>query len=563
MSKRITKQVIDKILTSQGILFWAQKYIKLNVKGSNAFSLCPFHHEKTPSFSINIDKNFFYCFGCQKSGNAIDLVMQFENLAFYEAVKTMAVELGIDIQEDDTDDELKTVESVANAYYSQMKKCQHSINYLKGRGIKGTTAKEFNIGRSIDSVYDLKKLANVSIEDLKKAGLAAQSNRTDQFYPRFRNRLMFPIQNIWGQNIGFGARELGNGDIKYLNSSDSPWFSKSHVLYGIYQARKAKVKSVCVVEGYFDVIQLWQHGFHGAIAPMGTSLTSGQFNIINRNFNEVIFCFDSDNAGQKATQKALEKSLQFMRDGLEIKFIQLPQGEDPDSYILNNGIDAWQQLIKDATPIFDHININYLDKTTMQTKISSGIYFKELINNMPNSLTKHALTRFIGSNLDLGDDWMNVEAIEKNEPKTTNKEKESLPRLWMALLTIDPAVLEQLSVQLDELKEISPSSKSELLNHLLSSQNIHQILEDNRNNSSDSSIDLSGLASYLQQNNTIKDKEAAINLINQLTIQCIDHKIRLLINRLKSDSRQETRDQLDQLIRKKLALRKQLKLTAE
>ena len=158
---------------------------------------------------------------------------------------------------------------------------------------------------------------------------------------------------------------------------------------------------------------------------------------------------------------------------------------------------------------------------------------------------------------------MNIETTINNEQKKADVEKESLPRLWMALLTIEHTVLEQLGEQLQKLKEISPPSKSELLNHLLSGQNIHQILEGYRSNSSDSAIDLSGLASYLQQNNTIKDKEAAINLINQLTIQCIDHKIRGLINRLKSDSRQETRDQLDQLIRKKLALRKQLKITAE
>jgi DNA primase len=340
------------------------RYVQLKKAGANLQGLCPFHTEKSPSFTVSPVKQFYHCFGCGAHGNAIGFLMAYSNLGYVDAIKELAGQVGMQVPEweprtpqqaarkEKETDLLPLMEQAMDYYRAELKKSPRAIEYLKGRGLSGEVAARFRIGYAPDDWQGL-KAAFPDYEDkaLVEAGLVVVNE--DKRYDRFRDRVMFPIQNARGAVIGFGGRVLGEGEPKYLNSPETPLFEKGRELYGIVQARDAMRAAgrVLVVEGYMDVVALAQFGVGYAVATLGTATTPVHVTKLLRQADELVFSFDGDAAGRKAAWRALEVSLPLATDSKPIRFLFLPDKEDPDSYIRAHGHEAFERLVKGADPL--------------------------------------------------------------------------------------------------------------------------------------------------------------------------------------------------------------------
>jgi DNA primase len=570
---RISKSQIDLVTNAQDIGFWAKKYMKLEFKGPNAFGLCPFHSEKTPSFSINTLKNFYYCFGCHKSGNSVNLVMHFESLIFHEAIFFMAQALGIVIEATDDDPlsgQYEKMAKIAQLFYSHMSKNEVAIEYLKSRQITGRSAKQFLLGLSIDQASLLIKQSMISRQELVDLGFLLPASRDpNKTYCRFRHRLMFPVQNMQGQIIGFGGRDLSNSeDAKYLNSAESKLFNKRNVLYGLYQARQSKGRTAFVVEGYIDVIRLWQNGLCGAVAPMGTAITGNQISILNRYFDQVYFCFDGDQAGINASEKALIKTLEVMRDGLRVYFVTLPLGHDPDSFILTNGVNAFNTLIERAPDLFEYLDQRYLSACQGPSDlIALALKIKPWVSEMPNSMTKRALIQFVAQKTGLGSDWLEqtVEPESPQPPAGVNPviEKTILPNLWYNLLASarSGGVNERRKKELEAHCPIEHLPMLMLLHQPLTGQELDAFLQEHKLSMLGFSIEVFSQA--LINHHSLNNAMDTDNMIIQLTINYLETKINRLISRINHDSDNQQRLNLKALIHEKNSLKQQLKLNLQ
>lgn len=364
MSQRIPESFIQEVLSRNDIVEIIRSRVSLTQRGDNHLARCPFHEEKTPSFNVSHSKQFYYCFGCSASGNAIGFLIAFDHMEFREAVTYLASQAGLEMPAFQTDDDnqryqslYQVLEDAARYYRTALRNHPPAIEYLKSRGVSGLTAKHFGLGYAPDGGrQSLQELANPNIPDWKTAlatsGLTIIKD-SDRPYERFRNRIMFPIRNIQGQIIGFGGRSLGNAQPKYLNSPETPLFHKGNELYGLHEARQhsPKLSQLVVVEGYMDVIALHQHGITHAVATLGTAVTAKQVQKCLRYVNHVTFCFDGDRAGRQAAWKALTIALPLLRDGIHISFLFLPEAEDPDSLVRKIGADAFLQRLAQAVPL--------------------------------------------------------------------------------------------------------------------------------------------------------------------------------------------------------------------
>jgi DNA primase len=362
MSPRIPKAFISELIARADLLEVVGARVQLKKAGSNYKGLCPFHDEKTPSFTIRPDKGFFKCFGCGAYGNAIDFIMQFENRAFPEAIEILAdiLRMEIPVEQDapqvDNNSGLYAVLDAADRLYRErLREHVPAIAYLKARGIDGTTAARFGLGFAPDAWDTLSAPVRDDAgrtETLIDAGLSLRSDN-GRVYDRFRNRITFPIRDSRGRVIGFGGRVLGNDEPKYLNSPDTPLFDKSRTLYGLYEARQqpGRPETLIVVEGYMDVIALTQNGIRPAIATMGTATTAENVKQLTRFSDRVVFCFDGDRAGRSAAWRALESVLPYGGGSVELGFMLLPDGEDPDSYVRVQGPESFQSLVDSAQPL--------------------------------------------------------------------------------------------------------------------------------------------------------------------------------------------------------------------
>ncbi len=346
---------------------------KVSLKRKNAsefVGLCPFHNEKTPSFTVSDKKGFFYCFGCQEKGSAIDFVMKTEGLAFPEAVEKLAREVGLPVpratpQERERAERASSLQGVvelaANWFQKQLRLPvgRQGLDYLRGRGLSDEAVDDFRLGFSPDSrdgLLSALKREGVPVDKIVEAGLAIQpEERGREPYDRFRGRVMFTINDRRGRAIAFGGRVMGQGEPKYLNSPETPLFHKGANLYCLDRARLAATKDqpVIVAEGYMDVIALHGAGFAGAVAPLGTALTEGQMGELWKLADEPYLCFDGDNAGRRAAQRAAERSLPLLRAGKSLRFLALPAGEDPDSLIRARGAQAIEGVLRLARPLSD------------------------------------------------------------------------------------------------------------------------------------------------------------------------------------------------------------------
>jgi DNA primase len=363
----IPNDFIQTLLSRVDIVAVVDQYVPLKKAGTNFAACCPFHSEKTPSFTVSPTKQFYHCFGCGAHGTAISFLMEYGGKPFPDAVEELARDAGLEVPRthaplaaagrDEALDLSGVLLQAAKFYRQQLKESERAIAYLKGRGLSGPIAARFGIGYAPD---DWQPLAGAFPEYqskvLETAGLVIAGD-TGKRYDRFRDRIMFPIHDSSGRVIGFGGRVLDKGEPKYLNSPETPLFSKGHELYGMFQARPAirAAAKVIVVEGYMDVVALAQHGVEFAVATLGTATTPTHAQKLFRVTDTVIFCFDGDEAGRRAAWRALENTLSVLADGKDARFLFLPDGEDPDDFIRQRGKSAFEELLDQATPLSDFL----------------------------------------------------------------------------------------------------------------------------------------------------------------------------------------------------------------
>ncbi len=336
--------------------------VTLKKAGRDYKGLCPFHEEKTPSFYVVPGKGYFHCFGCGLNDNAIGFLMRYDNLSFREAVEALAEIVGVPMPADSAPAEapvdpglIPLLHEADQLYRRLLREHQQAIDYLKRRGIDGPTAARFGLGYAPDAWDTVRKTLGRSesrVDRLVEAGLLIR-NEEGRVYDRFRDRIMFPIRNVKGDVIGFGGRVLGSGEPKYLNSPESAIFHKGRELYGLYEARRrpGRPTQIIVVEGYLDVASLAQFGVEPAVATLGTSTTADHLRRLTRLSDRIIFCFDGDRAGRGAAWRALETVLPFAGGSVEIKFLLLPEGEDPDSLVRTLGLEGFRARLDDAAPL--------------------------------------------------------------------------------------------------------------------------------------------------------------------------------------------------------------------
>ena len=359
----IPKNFIQDLLNRLDIVDVVERYVPLKKAGSNYVACCPFHNEKSPSFTVSQTKQFYHCFGCGAHGTAIGFVMEHAGLGYVEAIEELARGVGLEVPRERqlpgelykkvATDLFEVMENASRYYREQLKLSQRAIDYLKRRGLSGEIAAKFGVGYAPDGWQNLAEaFPNYQDPALNETGLVV-AGEEDKRYDRFRDRIMFPIVNIRGQVIAFGGRVLDKGEPKYLNSPETPLFEKGRELYGLYQAQKAirAQHRVLVVEGYMDVVALAQHGVEYAVATLGTATTSYHVQRLLRLTEHIVFCFDGDKAGQRAAWRALENALPFLQDGKRISFMFLPIEHDPDSFVREFGKDAFEQRMHEAMPL--------------------------------------------------------------------------------------------------------------------------------------------------------------------------------------------------------------------
>ena len=361
----IPQDFIDQLLSRVDIVDVVDRYVPLKKAGQNYMACCPFHKEKSPSFTVSPSKQFYHCFGCGAHGSAIGFVMEYQGLNFVEAVKNLAEGLGMQVPEERTANpeasraarekqlSLEGALTQAATYYKQqLKSAVNAIGYLKGRGLTGEIAARFGLGYAPGDWQNLASVvSDYQSPALLESGLVIEAEDSGRRYDRFRDRVMFPIRNQRGAIIGFGGRVIGKGEPKYLNSPETPLFEKGRELYGLYEARQAIRNAGCVlvVEGYMDVVALAQYGVEYAVATLGTATTGEHVRKLLRHADQVYFCFDGDKAGRKAAWRALENSLPQLVDGKALHFLFLPQEHDPDSYIREFGRDAFEAALREQS----------------------------------------------------------------------------------------------------------------------------------------------------------------------------------------------------------------------
>lgn len=423
MSGLIPQPFIDDLLHRTDLVELIDSFVPLKKRGNSHIACCPFHNEKSPSFNVVAKKQFYHCFGCGASGNAISFVMNYLNQGFVDAVETLATRVGLTIPRDKqtektnpSQDLYKLLSAVSLHYQKKLKhEGQPAIDYLRGRGLSGEIAKLYQLGYASEGWHHLEKAFPRNQRELLATGMLIK-NEDGKIYDRYRNRVMFPIHDRHGRIIGFGGRVLDKEQKpKYLNSPETVIFQKSRELYGLHQilSQQKAVEYIIVVEGYMDVIALAQHGIMNAVATLGTATSTYHIQLLAKHTKSLIFCFDGDNAGRQAAWRALESSLPHLNLGLDASFMFLPDGHDPDSLVREEGKDNFLKRLKQATPLhrflFDNLakDLNLLrpaGKTQLINlakpflqKMDEGSYKQLLIEDLARltHIETHRLTQLV------------------------------------------------------------------------------------------------------------------------------------------------------------------------
>ena len=451
----IPRDFIDTLLARVDIVDVIDRRVPLKKAGQNYQACCPFHSEKTPSFTVSPTKQFYHCFGCGAHGTALGFLMEYEHMSFPDAVAALAQDVGLPVPDSGEPERPKpppalwdALEQAARFYKQQLKQAPRAIDYLKRRGLTGAIAARYGIGYAPDGWSPLKQVfKDYSADALAASGLVVDGERGR--YDRFRDRIMFPIRNIRGQIVGFGGRVLDQGEPKYLNSPETPLFHKGSELYGLFEARaaiKAAGRAI-VVEGYMDVVALAQHGVEFAVAALGTATTPIHARTLLRHTDRLIYAFDGDAAGRKAAWRALENSLEALQDGKEVSFLFLPEGEDPDSHIRTHGQDAFLRLLDtDTVPLSAFLVRELARDRRLDTQEGRAALIKEakpLLEKIAAPLLASLIQRHIAELAqlqadELGHLGLRPMAARRAPPRTKRRSEPSRVRSLARTLLMNP-----------------------------------------------------------------------------------------------------------------------------
>lgn len=554
MAGHIPRSFIDDLLARLDIVDIVDARVKLKKKGKNYGACCPFHNEKTPSFSVSQEKQFYHCFGCGVHGNAIDFMMEFERLDFVEAIEELASFLGLDVPREQRSGEISTTPranseqkrnlydlmgGISNFYRSQLKISANkpAIDYLKNRGLSGEIVQKFGIGYVADE-WDLVRKnfgQQKEAQDMLVTGGMLIENDKGNRYDRFRGRVMFPIRDRRGRVIGFGGRVLEDGTPKYLNSPETPIFHKGKELYGLYEVMQAyrEPTQILVVEGYMDVVALAQYGVDYSVASLGTSTTGDHVQMLFRQTSTVVCCYDGDRAGKEAAWRALENALEFLKTGNTLKFLFLPDGEDPDSYIREHGKDAFEQLVQNATPLstylFDNlIELHKLNLGTTEGKSALRAHASALINKIPDSYFQELLEKLLDERTGFDNQLRRARVHTKNPTPQPHKELKRTPmREVIALLIQNPSYADMVP-DLSSVKGLQLPGLSlfvEVLDkcHAHPHINTGQLLEHWRHNKHEAL--LSRLASWEIPLDEDNQEDIFLDSLDNILAQCVEKQI--------------------------------------
>lgn len=477
----IPQSFIQDLLNRVDIVDVVESYVPLKRAGSNYAARCPFHSEKSPSFTVSQTKQFYHCFGCGAHGTAISFLMEHQGMGFVDAVKDLAGRVGMVVPVQTPDphrkEKAETAEALtevllqaAHFYKAQLKSSDKAIGYLKKRGLTGEIAARYGLGYAPDGWQNLEAVfPEYQSNSLTEAGLVIASEEGRR-YDRFRDRIMFPIHNQRGAIIGFGGRVIDQGDPKYLNSPETPLFEKGRELYGLYQARGAirEAQRVVVVEGYMDVVALGQYGIGYAVATLGTATTPWQVQKLLRQTDNVIYCFDGDAAGRRAAWRALENSLAQLQDGKQVRFLFLPPEHDPDSFVRAQGKEAFGKLLDAAPPLSEILVQELASRVDMRSAEGRAKFLqdaKPLVRQVPAPMLSLMLRKQIAelagvsqSELDRGFDIKVVARAQAHERRESIKP--SLLRALVEMLAFRPSLATL--ADSDRLRENADLASSEL-----------------------------------------------------------------------------------------------------
>ncbi|EPW6432268.1 DNA primase [Vibrio parahaemolyticus] len=557
MAGHIPRSFIDDLLARLDIVDIIDARVKLKKKGKNYGACCPFHNEKTPSFSVSQEKQFYHCFGCGAHGNAIDFMMEFERLEFVEAIEELASYLGLDVPREQrsggggqfnsgpqaSSSEKRSLYdlmgSIALFYRNQLKQpsSKVAIEYLKDRGLSGEIVQKFGIGYVADE-WDLVRKnfgQNKDNQDMLVTGGMLIENDKGNRYDRFRGRIMFPIRDRRGRVIGFGGRVLGEGTPKYLNSPETPIFHKGKELYGLYEVLQAhrEPAQILVVEGYMDVVALAQYGVDYSVASLGTSTTGDHIQMLFRQTNTVVCCYDGDRAGKEAAWRALENALQFLKTGNTLKFLFLPDGEDPDSYVRKYGKAAFEQQIEQATPLssylFDNlIELHQINLGNNEGKSALRAYASALIDKIPDPYFQELLEKLLDERTGFDNRLRQPrKKISETRPQPHKEIKRTPMREVIALLIQNPSYA-QMVPDLSSVRDLSIPGLSLFADVLDKCQahphiNTGQLLEHWRNNQNEAL--LSRLASWDIPLDEDNQEEIFLDSLDKIIAQCVEKQI--------------------------------------
>ena len=537
----IDRAFIDQVLASTDIVELIKEKVALSKNGANYKGLCPFHNEKTPSFNVSSNKQFYHCFGCGASGDAIKFLTEHDHLTFIEALSKLAqaanIEMPDSTKKNDTTYNLFISNKKAADFYNKTLKSNNDANaYLSKRDINQTMIETFQIGLANDSWDDLTKIFTKDkvIENALEAGLLIKSN--NKIYDRFRNRIMFPIRNSTGNIIGFGGRIFNQQDgAKYLNSPETKLFHKSYELYGLYESKKSisQEDKVLIVEGYTDVIGLHNSGIKNCVATLGTAFTKFHFKKIIRYTNNITFCFDGDVAGKSAAWKAINNCLPELKDGVQLSLIFLPEGSDPDTFVKEEK-DEFLNLINNAMPLSQFIIQSLksnLDINSVEGRTAFLINAKKIIDEMPDITYTTILQKEfenIGGNTIRKDIAPKVEAV--NKESSIKKDHFDIKELTLINILLEyPSLLEDRTyakyINNSVLKDIYESALKEkkmnqnfkaahIINRYTDDHIIHKIMtmESNEKSEDSARLTVNEIASQLEKNS---NEDIYFDLLNR------------------------------------------------
>ena len=476
MAGLIPQDFIDDLVARADIVEVIGRRVQLKKAGREFKACCPFHDEKTPSFTVSPSKGFYHCFGCGAHGTAVGFLMEFDHMSFVEAIEGLANSMGVEVPRDESDrparryDELFDLMSRVERFWQQgLRENPAAIDYLKQRGIDGSTAKRFGLGYAADawsSVLDKFGTSQEAIDRLLAAGLIIRKDN-GAHYDRFRDRIMFPIRDVRGRCIAFGGRAMGDGEPKYLNSPETVLFHKGRELYGLHEARQAlrQIDRFVVVEGYMDVVALARHGIDFSVATLGTATSADHLNRLFRLTENIDFCFDGDRAGKQAAWRALETALPHIREGRQVRFVFLPEGHDPDSYVNEHGADAFIDALDNGLALSDYLITELAGQVDLDTvdgrarlaelakpmvgRIPPGVYRELLIESLAQTvgLTSGKLEKILGREQAADNDQPGRRRLRRGRSVSGAAGRPSVVRRAITLLLNYPQAAASLDVE--------------------------------------------------------------------------------------------------------------------